>query len=189
MMKQYLQKILWTILLLPAITFSAVPDWQIIPQSSSISFTATQNDAPVSGKFTAFSGEINFDPAQLKQSNITIRVDLNSVTTDYADIATTLKTAEWFDIAKFPQATFKASDFTKTGDKTYQANGTLTIRDKTVPVVLSFTLENYSDTKANVKGSAQLKRTSFNVGQGEWAKTDAVKDDVKVDFVISALRK
>lgn len=189
MVKQFLRKSLWLVLILPLVTFSAVPAWQVVPQNSSITFTATQNNSPVTGKFTAFSGDINFDPARLKESNITIRVDLNSVTTEYGDIATTLKTADWFNIAKFPQAIFKASDFTKTGDKTYQANGTLTIRDKTVPVVLSFILENYSDSKADAKGSAQLKRTLFNVGQGEWAKTDAVKDDVKIDFVVSALRK
>ncbi len=188
MVKYYLQLLL-VLLILPVLTFAAVPAWQIIPEGSSITFTATQNNAPTTGKLTDFSGEINFDPAQLKQSSIMIIVDLNSVTTSYSDIATTLKTADWFNVAMFPQAVFKANDFTKTGNNTYQANGTLTIRNKTVPIVLNFTLENYSETKASAKGSTELKRSLFGVGQGEWAKTDAVKDEVKVDFRVSAVRK
>ncbi len=172
--------------LFPLFSFAAVPDWKILPADSTLTFTATQNGSPASGKFTQFSGDIHFDPADLKASHIRIIVNMASVTTDYADIAKTLKTADWFNIAAFPQAVFTASDFTKTGDKTYQAKGTLTIRDKTVPTVLQFTLEEFSQTKARVKGSVTLKRLSFGVGQGEWQKTDNIKDEVQVQFEVNA---
>ncbi len=186
----YFRKILIAILFVwPMISIAAIPAWEIKPKESSISFTATQNNAPVSGKFTTFSGLIHFDPNELSTSDVTITIDMNSVSTPYAEVAKTLKTAEWFNIATFPNAVFKANKFTKTGDKTYQAQGSLTIRDKTVPVVLTFTLENYSKTQALVKGSTDLKRLAFNVGQGEWSKTDAVKDEVKVDFILSAVSK
>lgn len=177
---------LWFLFLFPVLSFAVIPDWKIIPAESSITFTATQNNSPALGKFTQFSGDIHFDPAQLKASNVRIVVNMASVTTDYADIAKTLQTADWFNAASFPQAVFTASDFTKTGDKTYQANGNLTIRDKTVPTVLTFTLEEFSPTKAKVKGTVTLKRLAFGIGQGEWQKTDNIKDEVEVQFVVSA---
>lgn len=178
-----------SLLLLPLIAMADVPSWKIVPNESSLSFTATQNDAPVTGKFTSFSGDINFDPNQIKQSHIKIVVDVGSISDAYNQLADTLKAAEWFNIKRFPQAIFQSSELVKTGDKSYQAKGMLTIRDKTLPVTLTFTQEEYSTTKARMKGEATIKRTDFGVGQGEWADTKAVKDEVHLDFTITAIKK
>lgn len=177
------------ILSFPSLVLSQVTNWQIVPQESSLKFTATQNGAPVSGKFTQFSGDIHFDPAQLKVSNVRIIVNMASITTDYADVGETLKTPDWFDSAKYPEAIFTASDFTKTGDKTYQVNGHLTIRSKILPVVMNFTMEEFTQTKARAVGTVMMKRLPFGVGQGEWQKTDNVKDEVQVDFLVNAIKK
>lgn len=177
------------LMMFPILSFAAVPSWQILSGESSLSFTATQNGAPVSGKFKTFTGVINFDPDQLSASSVVITIDMNSVTDPYAQLSDTLKTPDWFNVKLFPDATFKCNNFVKTGDKTYQAKGTLTIRDKTAPVMLNFTQEAYTPTMARIKGSTTFKRTTFGVGQGEWADTSTVKDDVTVDFTISATKK
>jgi polyisoprenoid-binding protein YceI len=176
-------------LLLPMISLAAAPVWQIIPSESSLTFTATQNGAPVTGEFKKFTATINFDPVQLSGNNVKVVVDVGSVSDAYNQLADTLKSADWFNVIKFPQAVFTANKFTKTGDKSYQADGMLTIRDKTLPVTLTFTQEEYSQNKARIKGSTTIKRTAFGVGQGEWADTSAIKDDVRIDFTISATRK
>jgi polyisoprenoid-binding protein YceI len=165
---------------------AAAPVWQVEPKDSSLTFTATQNDAPVKGEFKIFTSEINFDPAELSTSKVHIVVAVDSVTTSYGDVATTLKTGDWLAAKLFPKATFEATKFTKIGDKTYQAEGMLTLRDKTVPTSISFELEEYTKTLARVKGSTMLKRTAFGVGQGDWAKTDEIKDNVLVNFVLVA---
>lgn len=191
-MKQtYLGKIIFlALLLLPLMTvFAGVPAWQINPTQSSLSFTGTQNNAPVSGKFKSFSGEINFDPEQLNSSHVRIVVDLNSVSTSYKDVEDALKTADWFNVKLFPKAIFKADQFTKTGDNAYQANGTLKIRDKEIPISVAFVVLESSNNKARVKGTTVVKRSLFGIGQGEWASTDEVKDEVKVDFDIIAVKK
>lgn len=173
----------------PLISWAAAPAWNIVSDKSTLGFTATQNNAPVTGQFKSFSGVINFAPDQLSTSNVTITVNIASVTTSYGEVATTLQTPDWFDAKQFPQAVFKANHFTKKGDQSYQADGTLTIRNHTVPVVLNFTMDKYTATDAVVKGTAALKRTAFGVGQGEWAKTDSIKDDVMVNFTLAAVKK
>lgn len=189
MIKTYWKKSIFALLaLLPAICIAAAPSWQIVPNDSTLTFTATQNGAPVTGKFKTFTGEIQFDPDQLSASHIKIIIDMGSVTDAYNELSDTLKTPEWFNTKIFPQAVFEAHEFSKTGDKTYQSKGTLTIRDKTLPVTLSFTQEEYSPTKAIMKGSATLKRLAFGVGQGEWTDTKTVKDDVQVEFTITATK-
>lgn len=167
---------------------TAAPTWKIIPSESSLTFAAIQNDAPVLGSFKKFTGNIQFDPADLKSSHVEIHIDVASVRTDDSQVADALITADWFDANAFPEAVFKARNFVKTGDKTYDAKGILTIRDKSVPVVLVFKLDEYSLRKALVTGSVTLKRTQFGIGQGEWARTDEVKENVKVEFIISATR-
>jgi polyisoprenoid-binding protein YceI len=163
--------------------------WQMDPADSSITFTATQNNSPVSGQFKTFKSNIDFDPAELNKSHVTITVDMNSVSTSYKEVGDTLKTPDWFNVKIFPQAVFKATHFTKTGDNSYTANGSLTMRDKTVPVTLRFVLDEYTPNKAHAKGSTTLKRSAFGMGQGDWAKTDDLKDDIEINFILAATKK
>lgn len=171
------------------VTAATPPQWDIIPEESVLTFTGTQNNAPVTGSFKKFSGEIFVDPEHYKASSIHIVIDMTSITASYADITTTLETPNWFDVKAFPKADFKATQFNKIGDKTYEADGILTIRDKSAPVTLTFTAEESPKNHALVNGTASIKRSTFGVGQGEWASTDAIKDEVTVKFKITANRK
>lgn len=180
--------VLLTILFIPSVAIATAPKWNIVQSDSTLTFTATQNNAPVTGSFKNFSGIIFFDPSQLKDSNVRIVVEIGSISTSYGEVADTLKTPDWFNATAFPQAIFKAHSFTKTGNNTYQADGTLTIRDKTLPVKLTFSLEEYSDTHARAKGTTTIKRTLFGLGKGEWAKTSDIKDDVQVSFELIATK-
>lgn len=175
-------------ILLPTLSFADAPAWKMVPTESTLSFTATQNGAPVTGKFTKFTGDIHFDPKQLDQSHVKIIVDVSSISDAYNQLSDTLKTPDWFNTKVFPQAVFEAKEFSKTGENSYQAKGKLTIRDKTQPVTLTFTSEEYTATKARMKGETTIQRTIFGVGQGEWADTKAVKDDVHVEFTVAAVK-
>lgn len=171
-------------LLMPLGAEATPPEWQIDSSQSHLSFTATQNGAPVKGLFKTFTGEIFVNPAHYKTSSIHIVIDMNSISTDYSDVRDTLLTSDWFNVKVFPKAEFKSTNFNKTGNNTYQANGNLTIRDKSVPVILTFTAEQSSPDTGVVVGSTVLKRSAFGVGQGEWASTDQIQDEVKVDFKV-----
>ncbi|CEK11451.1 YceI family protein [Legionella hackeliae] len=172
-----------------ALANAAISEWEIIPNESKLSFTATQNNAPAKGEFKKFSGKILVDPENYKASSIEIIVDMTSLSASYSDLKDTLITSDWFNIKLFPTAEFKSSDFNKTGEKTYEANGTLTIRDKSAPVKLLFTANETSPGMALVEGETTLKRNTFGVGQGEWSSTNEIKDEVKVNFKIVAKKK
>jgi len=175
-----------------ALPFSAIAEvskWEIIKEKSNIGFTATQNNAPVSGEFKKFDGEIHFDSAQLSLSNVTIVVYIDSVSTSYPDIANTLKTAEWFDVKTFPKGVFKATSINKVGENTYQAKGTLSLRDKTANITLPVEITQVSATTSIAKGSLVIQRSTFGIGRGEWASTSEIKDDVTIHFSLAATKK
>jgi len=160
--------------------------WKINHEKSNITFTAIQNNAPTSGTFKAFNGEIQFDPKNLSDSSVKIIVNMTSLNTQYEDLQDTLITDEWFAIKKFPTAVFESTKFSNVKDNQYKVEGKLTIRDKTLPVTLTFNLKEYTNTTAIAQGSTTIKRILFGVGQGEWASTDEIKNDVAVSFTIDA---
>jgi polyisoprenoid-binding protein YceI len=176
-------------ILMPLVAEAAPTQWLIVPSESQLTFTGTQNGAPVTGEFKTFTGEIFVDPNDLSVGSIDIIVDINSLSASYADLKETLLTSDWFNPKLFPKAEFKATQFKQTGKNTYEAIGTLTIRDKSVPVTLTFSAEELAPNKRQVIGSTFIKRSTFGVGQGEWASTDEVKDEVTVKFKVVAARK
>lgn len=167
----------------------SLPQWQMIPEKSHLTFTATQNGAPVSGEFKRFSAEIFADPTDYRGSTLHIVVEIASLSTSYSDLSSTLMGADWFNTKMFPTADFRAGQFNKTGDNTYEAHGILIIRNKSVPITLNFTAQALDNKTMQVTGETTLKRRAFSVGEGEWASTDEIKDDVVVNFTVVAVPK
>jgi len=177
------------VLVCPSMIFAAVQEWKIIPNESSLNFTATQNGAPVSGEFKKFDGDIAFDPSQLNMSHVKITVNIASVYTSYSELTQTLTTSDWFDTSQFPQAVFEANQFKKTGPNQYVADGKLTIRTASLPIKITFSGDDFNKSKVTISGDTVLKRTAYGIGQGEWASTNEIKDDVKINFKLSAVKK
>lgn len=176
------------LLLSPALLHAAEEQkrWFVIPPESNITFTATQNNAPIKGSFKEFIFDISFSPDQPENSRVLGAVKLSSLQMDYADAAKTALSPAWFDAEKFPTAQFNSTAITHLGKKNYVAEGELTLHGVKLPVILHFTLEEYSDKKARVKGEASLNRNAFGIGKGEWAATDVIKDEVTINFDLVA---
>lgn len=167
----------------------AVPGWRIIPEESSITFEAMQMGAAFQGEFKKFEGTIIFHPNRLDRSRARIAVDMTSIMTRNAERDGYIGTAEWFDTENFPQAIFETISIEKTGNKTYMANGTLAIRDVSLPVAVPFTLDMAMDgpmREAVMQGALTINRLDFGVGQGEWEDTKTVGNPVKIDISIKA---
>jgi len=99
-----------------------------------------------------------------------------------------LPSGDFFDTAAHPKATFTATKFRKTGEDKFIADGTLGLRGVKKPLSLPFSLKIDGDT-ATARGVTTLDRTTFGVGQGEWASTDEIAAKVKVSFAITAKKK
>lgn len=182
--------LLMALLAVPARAAEQLPaEWHLIKEQSTLGFTATMNGSPSIGEFTSFGGEIFFEPEYPESASVRLTIDVGEIKAAYEDVAVTLRTADWFAADTYKQASFDASNFTKTGDNAYRTTGALTLRGNVVPVEVNFTTDISADGHtATVKGDAHLKRTEFGIGRGEWAKTDVVKDEVLVSFTLHATR-
>lgn len=164
------------------------PAWNIQPEGSKITWYAIQNDAAIEGEFSRFSGEIRFHPDSLSTSYAKIFIDMTSAATNYQDAQNEMQKAEWFDAAKFPQSIFEATNFVPLstgGVNRYRAQGTLTIKGKSLPLALDFELVSISDQSAHIEGEAVLDRLAYGIG---WADTSAIHDTITVKVTVTASR-
>jgi len=160
----------------------------LVNKNAQLGLSTEWTGEPILGSFKQWSADIVFSPDDLKNSSLTVKVDLASVATGDEQRDSALPSADWFDVANHPTAVFTASRFKKVAEGSYKADGTLSLRDKTAPLVLSFKLKIVGD-KATAKGSTTLDRTVFGVGQGEFLATDQIPAAVKVSFNLTATRK
>lgn len=185
-----LKRALLAVLLLTAAPALAAPQWDMVPDQSKLAFSGTQMGGAFSGVFKSFTPVIIFDADDLAKSKVTADIDLASIDTGDGERDTAAKSRDWFDIQNTPIARFESTGFRKTGDNAFEADGNLTIRSVTVPVVLPFTLD-FSSTdsgkqQAVMKGRITLDRRKFKLGQGEWADPGSVGNDIAVDITLTA---
>ena len=186
-MKQFARLLLIALVLPAAALAENGPHWQVLREKSAIEWTATYGGKPIKGTFPDFTADITFDSDHPEQTKVTAKVAMAKVKSDDKDAQENLPSSDWLSVSDFPVAVFEMNNATHAAKDDYTATGTLTIRGKTVKVPLTFSVNFYSDNEtspstryARVVAQAILKRLDFGVGQGDWAKTDAVADEVKV---------
>lgn len=162
-----------------------VMHWKMVPEKSSITWSVDYSGKPVQGTFSSFTSDIAFDPAHLDKSAVSVSINTAKITSTDKDAQGSLAGGEWLAAKQYPAAVFKSSSFKHIGGDNYEADGTLTIRDKMVKTVLPFMLK-ITGHDAVMDGTTILKRLDFGIGTGEWEKTDAVTNDVKVIVHVEA---
>jgi polyisoprenoid-binding protein YceI len=163
---------------------SALAQQKLIPAQSEISFVTKQMGVPLDGHFKKFDAQISFDTAKPDAAKIAFTVDSGSATLGAPESDAELPKAAWFNVAKFPQATFQSSSVQVLGAGKYQVTGKLTIKGivKDVDVPVALTQANGITTAT---GQFVLKRLTYKIGEGEWADTSMVADDVQVKFKLA----
>ena len=164
---------------------AAVTAWTVDKAASKIAWSTTFQGEAINGGFAGYSAQIAFDPDKLDKSHVKVSIDLSSVASGDNDRDGTLKSDQFFNVSSFPKAVYEASKFTKTDATHFVAHGKLSLHGVSKPLDLSFAL-TIKDKDADMSGTADLDRTAFSVGSGDYAKTDAIPAIVKVAITVKA---
>lgn len=182
----------WLMLVLALAFFGGGParaaSWVVDPARSQIQFAGEHMGKAFTGRFGTWSAAIDFDPAKPEASVINVVIDLASARTGDATYDKTLPTSDWFDTARTPRATFKATKVRATASGAYVADGTLAMRGVAVPVTLPFKLAIKGDV-ATMSGQVTLKRTDWGIGKASDAGGDWVSLAIPVRISVVARRK
>lgn len=168
-------------LLLAGVAIAAAAQWAMQPKQSKLVFVGTQAGADFEGVFEKFTADIQFDPQDLASSRFDIKIDMASVNSRDGERDDTVRSADLFDVKRWPTAHYVTGKFTTGAAGKFSATGKLTLRDVTRDVPIQFTFEN-KDGGAWLRGTASLKRLDFGVGQGDWKDTSTVANEVRIRF-------
>jgi polyisoprenoid-binding protein YceI len=148
----------------------------------------------VSGKFADFSVTLNHDDKEITKSSVSVTIKATSIDTGIAARDNHLRSADFFDVEKFPDITFQSTRIEKNG-KQLLAIGTLTMHGVAKEITLPFTIvgvEKNETSKKMVVGysaSLTLNRRDFGINWTHKTTPNFVGDniDIQINLITKAI--
>lgn len=187
-----------TALLALAAPALAQSTWEIDPGHSSIQFSVRHlMISNVRGHFGSFKGGAQVDDKNLAGTVIQATIDTASIDTREPKRDAHLKTADFFDVERYPTIAFKSKRIEPAGQQRWKMTGDLTLHGVTREVVLDvegptpYVKDMRGDTRAGVSATTKLKRKDFGI---TWSKMMdgggvVVGDDIDVAIEIEGVRR
>jgi len=162
--------------------------WAIDPNHTHINFSVRHMMVTnVKGEFTKFSGKVNFDPEELGETEVELTIEPASINTRVEDRDNHLRSPDFFDVANYPEITFRSTDVIVESDSEAELIGNLTIRNQTHPITLNIRLQGigqdpYGRTIAGFEISGKLNRTKWGLNWNQGLETGGVLvgEDIKL---------
>lgn len=186
-MKRFL--VLFTLLALTLTASAAVETYKFDPAHSSLGFTVRHFFSQVPGSFTKMRGTVVVDRDDFTKNTVEVTIEVGSINTNSQARDGKLRT-DFFDVAKFPTATFKSKSWVKADDDVYDVTGDLTIKGVTKSITIHVMSLGFGPGMDGAmlsgwRATVGLKRSDFGVTGFEKVIGDdvVVTADVEADLV------
>ena len=159
----------------------------ITSENSKIEFIGAKVTGHHNGSFKKISGTIDY-AGQIEKSRVSITIDSSSLETDTPDLTKHLKTADFFDVAKYPEAKFESTEIKPGGEKgaSHTVTGNLTLHGVTKSVTFPATITVHPGA-ITVESSFAINRKDFAINYP--GKTDdLIRDDVALTLHVKATK-
>lgn len=161
---------------------SMAQEWRADYGKSHIRFVIRQMNVPVEGGFKRFSVQARFDPAKVEGAVLRVDLDMASIDTGSSDGDGEARRPPWFDMARYPTATFVSRTVARQADGRFVASGDLTIKGRSRAVAIPFSLARQVNGAWLAEGRLPIRRGDFGIGGGDW--NDVVADQAEAQFRI-----
>lgn len=187
-----------TVLLSTLNSFSQAPKWSFEKSHCKVSFSVSHfGISETEGQFKKFDGTIVSLKPDFSDAKITFTVDVNSIDTDDDQRDGHLKSADFFDTAKYPTMTFVSKSLKPVGKNKYKLTGDLTLHGVTKTITLdavyggTIQKDPFGNTKAGFKFFGTINRKDWGL---TWNKTldtggVAVGNEVKIICNVEFLKE
>ena len=150
----------------------------VVPAQSSITFQYRQMGVVMDGRFKTFSAQAALDTATPAAARGRIDIDVAGIDTGIPEADQEALGKVWFNAAAFPKASFVLQSLKPVATGRYEGTGTLTVKGRAkelrLPVAFS--------PQGVLTGSFVMRRADHAIGEGMWARSDVVADEVTVSF-------
>lgn len=169
--------------------------WKIDETHSGIHFTVRHMVvAKVRGAFTRWDARLDLDETDLTRSRVELTIDASSIDTRNAQRDGHLRSADFFDVEKFPELKFTSKRIERAGDDQFTVVGDLTIHGVTREVALAaelggFARDPWGNQRAAFSGKATIDRKEFGLTWNQLLETGGVlvSDKVEIGFDVEAI--
>jgi polyisoprenoid-binding protein YceI len=162
------------------------------PPTSTIEFIGSKVTGSHSGGFKSFQGTFALLPDRLESSRIAAEIDMDSTWSDDDRLTGHLKSPDFFDVAKYPTASFRSTAITagnsdaKAPEATHTITGDLTLHGVTRSIQFPATLAVTQDA-ASLRSEFSINRQDFGINYPGRAN-DLIRDEVVIKLAIQAPR-
>jgi polyisoprenoid-binding protein YceI len=172
--------------------------YQIDPAHSAAQFKVRHMMiANVKGEFTKVSGTVTYDPSDPSAAQIQATVDASSISTRDEQRDGHLKSADFFDVAKFPSITFQSKEVVPVGSDSFEAVGDLTIRGVTQPVALTVeevtpeAKDPWGNMRRGATAKTKIRRKDFGLNWNVTLEAGGflVGDDIEITIDVELIRQ
>jgi polyisoprenoid-binding protein YceI len=196
-MKRFIASILTIFALaLPALASAAT--WTIDPEHSNIGFKVRHlMVSNVKGNFEKHSGTVDIDDKNITKSKVEVSIDTNSISTGVQKRDEHLRSADFFDVAKFPAMTFVSKKVAKAGKDKLKVTGDLTLHGVTKEVVLDVegpskeSKDPWGNIRKGATATAKINRKDFGLNWNKALETGGVLvgEEIAINLEIEMIKK
>lgn len=171
--------------------------WQIDSAHSGIHFSVRHLViAKVRGQFSRWTGALSVPDGDFSRATVDVTIDASSIDTGVADRDAHLKSADFFDVASFPELTFRGRRIEAKGGDRFALVGDLTIRGTTREVVLDVesagqAKDPWGNLRAGFAARTAIDRRDFGLTWNQALETGGVLvgEKVEIELELEAVRQ
>jgi polyisoprenoid-binding protein YceI len=155
-------------LLVSVPALAATTHYEIDPSHSAVQFKVRHLVSQVPGSFRKFKGTFDYDAQDAKNNKAEIEIDATSIDTGNADRDKHLKTADFFDVKKYPTLKFVSTELKDFNGTTAKLAGNLTMHGVTKPVILELEIggeakDPWGGQRAGFTGVTKIDRKEYGL--------------------------
>ncbi|HET7754101.1 MAG TPA: YceI family protein [Anaeromyxobacteraceae bacterium] len=183
--------------LAPVAAFAQVSEWKIDPNHSHASFSIRHlGISNVRGEFQKLSGTVKLDEKDVAKSSVEATIDATSIDTRQPQRDADLRSANFFDVEKYPTITFKSTKVEKTGDGKLAVTGDLTMHGTTKPVVLQVEgptaaiKDAQGNARRGISATTKINRREFGLNFSAMVEAGpVVGDEAQIELAAELVKE
>lgn len=166
-------------------TGKSLASLSVSPSNSKVEFVGAKVTASHPGGFTDFAGTVDLGHP-IEKSGISVTIQTASLYADKEKLTTHLKSPDFFDVAKFPTATFRSAEIAKTGVG-YTVAGDLTLHGVTKRISFPASIQA-TDAEVNASAEFSINRHDYGISY-PGMRDDLIRDLVVIKLSLKLPRK
>ena len=187
-----------TIIALALPTFAFATTWTIDPDHSNVGFKVRHlMVSNVKGNFDKHTATVEINDKDITKSKVEVSIDTNSINTNVQKRDEHLRSADFFDVAKYPTMTFVSKKVAKAGKDRLKVTGDLTLHGVTRQVVLDVdaiskeSKDPWGNIRRGTTATTKIDRKDFGLIWNKGLETGGVLvgDEITITLEIEMIRK